>query len=383
MVNLNATYTARYTDGKTSRVYSVILEPQRQGLKIIASETSETLAAWSFGDMHVTQDWQKISGSIIAHKRLAGAALTIDNQTVFDAMRARLDKKDRATFKVPISIPSILLSLAAAVAVVMIGYPLYGKTMDLAAGLISPEAEKAFGDMQIAAFGNEFKSCEDKKAAASLEKIINHLVSKSDLKGKSIDVHLYNTPMVNAFALSGNNMAVLTGFLKDTTSEEEIAGVLAHELGHIAHRDALRLTLQSQGYSLMANLMTGSSGAYSGIGQFASIAQTLQYTREKEEAADAYASHLLPKAGYSKRGLANFLGRALTGTHGKTLQTLEDNFSFLSTHPTTTARVTKLQQPQNAAPSRNILSAAEFRALRNACQEKPATENRDRLKDVE
>lgn len=367
MVDLNA----RYTDGKTSRVYPVMLDTTRQGLKIISSETHEVLAAWNFGDMHVTQDWQKDSGGIIAHKRLAGAAITCDNQSTFIALLARLDKKDRATFKVPLSIPSILLSLAAAVAVVMVGYPLYGKAMDLAALLIPPAAEKKFGDLEVAAFGKEFEACDDKQTTASLEKIINHLVRSSDLKGQHIDVHLYKTEMANAFALPGNNMAVLTGFLKSAASEDEIAGVMAHELGHISHRDALRLTLQSQGYSLMTHLITGSSGAYSGIGKFASIAQTLQYTREKEELADAYAANLLPKAGYSKRGLANFLGRMLTGAKGKTLQTLEDNFSFLSTHPATHERLAKLQPSRNATASRNILSPSEFRALKNACHGKP------------
>ncbi len=364
-------FPARYTDGQTSRVRDVTVDVYPRG--IVIAEGGIVIAKWPYTAINVSQDWKDGIGGTIAYQKTAGAAVTIDTRQGFENIRARLELKARATYKIPLTLSAILISLLGAIVVVIVGFPLYGKVSENAVHLVPLSLERKLGNQVVESFNSEFAPCNDKQAKERIERIVARLIKATGKKDLKVDVHIINDPMVNAFALPGQHMVLMTGFLKNADTEEEIAGVLAHELGHVVNRDAMRMTLQSQGYNIMLSLITGGGSSYSGMAQVATLANILSYSREKEKAADAFAAKILPQAGYSRRGLATFLGKMMmAGQKDSILQKLDNELSFLSTHPATKERINQLQF-SDAASSQNSLSADDMIILKNACRPKKKT----------
>lgn len=169
------------------------------------------------------------------------------------------------------------------------------------------------------------------------QKILDSLVSASEgLPEFRYRVSVYDSDMVNAVALPAGNIVVFRGLLSEVKSEDELAMILAHELGHYAHRDHLRglgrgLVL----LSIMAAL--GVSGDVPGFISPSVQTFDLKYSRAQESAADVYATDLLKRAyGHVGGALSVFkvLERQEKGVKGP---------DMFSTHPDTLWRIQTLE----------------------------------------
>lgn len=151
---------------------------------------------------------------------------------------------------------------------------------------------------------------------------------------------------VNAFAAPGGFIFVTTAALREMQNEEELAGVLAHEISHVnlkhpdlAAQNAAQEAANAEGISLAAEIgswIAGEAGATEAeqiIPYASKAADTVNsaihkgYSREQELEADRMAVDLCTRVGYDPRGLKSFLGR-LRGGGG-----------WLSTHPASSERV--------------------------------------------
>lgn len=153
----------------------------------------------------------------------------------------------------------------------------------------------------------------------------------------------------NAFALPGGTI-VLTDQLvkladKNQAHDEEIIGVLAHELGHASERHALRQLLQG---SIVAVVMTWYLGDVSSLLAAAPTAllQT-RYSRDFERQADAYAANLLQANGISPLHLAQMLEKLENSQHEKNESPAKNKpqlGEYFSTHPETSKRIQALKE---------------------------------------
>src|SRR5581483_9059372 len=108
----------------------------------------------------------------------------------------------------------------------------------------------------------------------------------------------------NAIALPGGHVYVFEGLIKQARSPDELAGVVAHELGHVAHRDGTRSLLQAAGLSFLFGVLLGD---FTGGGLVVIAAKTAMqsaYTRKVEAAADAYSVDLVTRIGGDPRAFA-------------------------------------------------------------------------------
>ncbi len=142
----------------------------------------------------------------------------------------------------------------------------------------------------------------------------------------------------NAFALPGGTLIITDALVQLAKHDDEIIAVLAHELGHINRRHAMRQVLQS---TLSGLVMVAVLGDFDSIasGLPASLLQ-LRYTRQMELEADAYALQALQKACISPRAFVNILER-LSGSH-KENEVDKSNSDFerlFATHPDTAIRL--------------------------------------------
>ena len=169
-----------------------------------------------------------------------------------------------------------------------------------------------------------------------------------------------NDQTVNAFALPGGYIYITRGLLALADNEAEMAGVLAHEIGHSVARHTAERYSKAVAANLGMNILgvIGSvMGAPPGVGNIASLgaqAYLQSFSREQELEADMLGVRYLARAGYDTSAMTSFLKKlqandkldaALTGDPGK-----KKSFNIMSTHPRTQDRVAQAIKLARIAP---------------------------------
>lgn len=169
----------------------------------------------------------------------------------------------------------------------------------------------------------------DAKLQALADKLAQHMA----LPQGSVRVYIGQNEMVNAFATFGGNVVLMQGLLNELPSEEAVAAVLAHEMGHIKHRDPLRSMSRSMVLGVLSAAIFGSDSSLQQISQL----ETLRYSRDLEEAADAAALHALA-AHYRHVG-----GMVQTLQILNKVDKTHPHLAWVNTHPHPQQRLTAIQ----------------------------------------
>lgn len=160
---------------------------------------------------------------------------------------------------------------------------------------------------------------------------------------------LANRPDLNAFALPGGNIYIHRGLLDQVRSEGELAGVMAHEIAHVALRhptnQASKAYLAQAGLGVLGGLLTGRASASTNqiigaIGGFGMNTLFLKFSRSAETQADIVGAQIMARAGYDPVEMARFfayMDRKAGGSPGAAA-------TFLSSHPAPADRETRVQQ---------------------------------------
>jgi len=176
--------------------------------------------------------------------------------------------------------------------IVFAAYFVLGYAADLIAERLPPRFETAIA----AGIPSDMDRDDFPRTSTYLQKVLDNLVaSAGDLPKVPYKVSVHDRPEVNALALPGGHIIVFSGLLADLKSENEVAVILAHELGHFAHRDHLH----GLGRGLVLLSITTALGLSGDLpGFIAPSVQTfnLKYSRERESAADLYAADLFVRA---------------------------------------------------------------------------------------
>ena len=143
---------------------------------------------------------------------------------------------------------------------------------------------------------------------------------------------------INAFALPGGSVFFYTGLLDRLKTEDELAGVLGHELTHVRHEHwAKRVAEQSKrsAFLLGALILGRANGTTAGLATTANDLYTMQFSRGDENNADITGFDMMTKAGYNPEGMADVF-RMLGSLGGKQPE-------FLSDHPSDKNRVKRIE----------------------------------------
>ena len=118
--------------------------------------------------------------------------------------------------------------------------------------------------------------------------------------------HVVESKEINAFALPGGNVYFFTGLLDRIRSEDELSGVLGHELTHVREQHWAKMYSTSQKRSLTLGVLLGLSHASRGVQDIAGLANNLldlKYSRKDEDQADAEGLQDMVDAGYNPKGM--------------------------------------------------------------------------------
>jgi len=183
----------------------------------------------------------------------------------------------------------------------------------------------------------KYEVVEDLEKNLLLREIGNKLAKVSELRGMNYHFKILNTEGPNAFSIPGGYIYVTYDLFDYIQSDDELAGILAHEIAHVIHNHALKQTRDNTKFTLLtilAVLLTG--GPDVGVlGKLTTITFLNQYSREYEEEADLTAIDLLTKTEYNPVGFLTFLERLYTREMFKP----EVNLGIFQTHPETENRI--------------------------------------------
>lgn len=253
-------------------------------------------------------------------------------------------------------------SVAAAVSIVCIvlfGVPL---AADRLAPLVPKPIERRIGDASEVQVKTIFggRTCEDPAGTAAFTKLVNRLRDAAGLDDDSMTAGVLPTPVPNAFALPGGKVFLLQGLLDRAESPDELAGILAHELGHLKHHDNMRGLIYNGGTSFLIGLLFGDvTGSSAVIFASRSVVEA-SYSREAETGADTFAIDIMHALGRSPKPSAELMFR-ITGKEGGS------GFTILSSHPLTEDRLARMTREDRPVSGPPLLTDAEWQALKGIC----------------
>ncbi len=192
----------------------------------------------------------------------------------------------------------------------------------------------------------------------ALQKLVGQLEAAAALP-IGLEVVPVRRKDANAVALPGGRIYVFAGLIAKANTPDELAGIIAHEVGHVAHRDGTRAMLQSAGLSLLFGMLLGDFMGGGAIVVAANTVLASSYSRDAESAADAYSVDLMARIGGDPRALGAILARIDGANHPGT--------ELASDHPATKARVAVINAAPRSASLKSLLGADEWAALKRVC----------------
>lgn len=225
---------------------------------------------------------------------------------------------------------------------------------DTERGELSPVMERKLGEEIMQDLRRDKDYLNDRPLQEYLNSLGASLLNaKPETRGEAaydFGFFAVRDPMLNAFALPGGFIGVHTGLLLAAQNESELAGVLAHEIGHVSQRHIARMLGSQRGDTLIplaamllavlaarSNSDISNAAMMGGTGLAAQ--RQLNFSREAEREADRVGLQILRDGGFDASGMVAFFGRLQTASRGYS----ETAPAYLRTHPLTTERMADIQ----------------------------------------
>ena len=215
--------------------------------------------------------------------------------------------------------------------------------------------EQAMGDAMVGDFGNHL--CRTPQSDRALAKLLGEV----DPGDPRIRLGIADIGIVNAVTLPGGHVLLFNGIIQKAKSPDELAGVLAHEVGHVRERHVMTALLRQFGLSILL------SGANTNMGNTAFGLTSMSYSRKAEAQADKDARAMLARADIAPNGTADFFERLEKEDGGDGDRPAIAG--WLASHPASSERAKAFRA--SAIPGKHYrpaLTAEEFAALKNACK---------------
>lgn len=364
-------------DGLTAARHSVEvrLSEDRSALVISGESLAEPLR-WPLSDLRALKDHADPRQLVVTrhlesedHVPRGPARLVVEDPALADWIRRtrpRLHRHDlrkgtgrRIAIRVGGAVGAVLLML----------FVILPAMADTLARLLPVEREIAFGrnvTSQMAhVLGGETAedlTCTSPGGEAALDRMVGRLTDGVDL-GYELNVAVFDSDMVNAFAAPGGQVVLLRGLIDKAESPEMVAAVLAHEIGHVVHRDPTRNALRAAGSVGLLGLMFGD---FTGGAAMVFVANRLidaSYSQEAETGADLFAHDMLRGAGLPPSALAEMFER-FRGIGGE----VDGALAHFMSHPRLSARIDAAREATpEELETRPVLGEDEWQALRDIC----------------
>ncbi len=354
-----AVHYAHYLDGQTAVRHTVELVFSDRGIQILSQNDHKILAFWDFEDIRpdatVSSDGETLR---LTSRRADTARLTVKGKESCSLLRQRVKAlHPKAIWRRRLIVGGLVVSTIPA----LIGlYAVLPFIAAFLAGFIPQEVEDKFGQaIMRTVVKTELggRRCDEPGTPGydALNGLVQRLAADSTLKS-SFTLHVIDNKISNAFALPGGHIVVLSGLIDEAGSGDEVAGVLAHEMGHVVSRHTMVGLMRTLGVGAAILMITGDINSAVALGGVTLI--SLSYSRDDETEADMLAVRYLGNSGVSTQGLHDFFTRIAA-------QSKDSGSNFLRTHPDSEKRAALV----GTSPSRRLaLTDEEWQDVKKICQ---------------
>jgi len=363
--------TAKFYDGKSSISFSVQIDPDIHGIfvKGLGSKISEY---YQYSDLKIIELPVNSLPGVIASIANSDVRLLIEDPSLFSMIQSKIKMKSSKFSSLWIS--GMLLAMTTFICLILL-YKLPYNYSHLIAEAIPQSWEDKFGEYGAKVLTTDYVTCTNDLGQKALEKLVRDLVNAGEVP-VPVTIKVFDDDSTNnAFAMSGNQIFVFSGLIKNSDDYDELAGVLAHEIGHVLKRHPTERMIHGLGLSFLIKMISGGIGQLDSLLTTSSLFLTLHYSRAHETEADDVAIQILTKTGIGTKGFLTFFDKLeaeqtekLKKFH-KASKKLE---GFLSTHPLTEDRINhiKNQFVKQSFPRKRILTKVEWAQIKAMCQTK-------------
>ena len=361
------TLPARYNDGISTAAHDVRIAFDDVGAHLVIAADGAQLARWPYAAIRAIEKPMPGQPLRLRLDSDSGARLTAPAELYAELRRRCPALHWRGSGERRATVVAMLL-VAAFAGLALTVFLVVPRFAHQIAMVIPARVERRIGDaaevtvLRILGLGHSAKVCSDGDGKAVLHRLSTRLARAAGLPSTP-KVEVVKAPIVNAFALPGDHVIVLSRLIDEAPDGNAVAGVLGHEFGHIAHRDPLEMMVRESSLSLLVGVMVGDVYGGSAIGGAALAVTNAAHSRAAEQAADEAAVQTLNKAGIDPKGFAQFFdeigkkyGNATAGVP-----------AFLMSHPDPGDRVAMIER--EGKPGADALTADEWKALKQICGE--------------
>ncbi len=212
----------------------------------------------------------------------------------------------------------------------------------------------------IKSFGGVYKN---EKLQNYVESLGEFLVNTSELSEKKFTFTILNSPVINAFALPGGYIYLTRGLIYLCQNEAQLAGVIAHEIGHVTARHTAQRYTKNFGVSLLANVLGAISKniVISDLINTSASLYLLSFSRSQEYEADQLAVRYMARAGFDPKEMGEFLRlmEKFSRLKRKIVKDTKETSELLKTHPNSSKRVKEVIEKSNEKVPFNPIIGSE------------------------
>jgi len=358
---------AVFFDGEFARDRAVTLDDDGSNLVFAGPDVPQT--HWSIAGLHPIDPPSPGQPFRLTHDLKPGARLVIrDDAFVHSLVSRNKHLKGGYSWK---HLRQVAAWTAGGIAAaIILGYATMAILPQKVAFMLPENWRNRVGGQIVKSLVANAKQCHTVDGdAAKLAMITVLAEGNSDIP--PISFEFYDMPLVNAFAAPGGKIIFTRGILEKADRPEEIAGVLAHEIGHVAHRHPEAQLVRMTGLQVLISVVSGSGGG-DFTSNVAALAALLRYSREAEREADAYARNTMDMANVDPMGLKTFFEKIMkpgaeNKPNDKNASALDRIGNVFSTHPGTEDRIKEIQPLPAGRTPVAVLTPEQWKALKSIC----------------
>jgi len=351
-----------YFDGETAKDNRVRISLEPQGLKIAGDTVSAQI--WGLSGLRAIDSPYTGRPLRLSHYRQPGARLIIDDPRFTEQLLAQAPNlkgifNPQHALRLFLWIGGGLTILAGLIYLALNFAP------QKLAVLLPDEWSRRVGDQMEASLVEGAKICKTAAGEKAVGAMLANL-AEGNPDMPPLRVRVYDIPIVNAFALPGGHIVLTRGLLKSAVEPSEVAGVLAHEIGHVAYHHPEAQLVRIAGVQVLLSIATGTSGG-NNASSLAGLAAILKSSRDAEREADSYAVAILGAARVDRLGLKHFFEKIMTEEGKSSGGPLSRLGTAFSTHPVTSERIELIQPLPAGTPLKPPISEDQWKDLKAIC----------------
>ena len=197
---------------------------------------------------------------------------------------------------------------------------------------LTSSAEEKLGELFWDAINHNDKEITDINIVIPIDSIISKICRANTINTDQIKLHIVDKNEINAFALPGKHLILFSGLIMSSENEEELCGVICHEIAHIENDHVTKKLIKEIGLSVLISSTVGNSSPEI-ISEAIKLLSSTAYDRNLEKEADIGAVDYMINANINPLPFAEFLRRSFDKE-----TTLEEHLSWISTHPESALR---------------------------------------------